>query len=154
MLEKSDDKGYTSEMTPLSDAQMDELMAKMSVADEEVPGDLTEDAITVMLDAVFYVDEEDHKNYAPQRDSLYWRLEEILTGWEAEGVDTTSLLKEFKEIMTKRKEIWHSYGSRDKRWQALCSIYIEIYTDCSKFLVSHCRATNASLCYNSRHGGI
>ena len=114
--------------------------------------DPTDDAISAMLDAVFSV--EEYKNYDVQRDALYWRLEDILTWWAAEGVDITALLKEFKEIMTERKEIWHSHWPGDKRWQALCSIYIEIYTDYSKFLVSHCRTTNASLCYNNRHGGI
>ena len=85
--------------------------------------DPIDDAISAMHDAVF--SDEEYKKCDVQRDALYWRLEDILTWWAAEGVDITALLEEFKEIMTERKEIWHSSGSRDKQlcWQALCSIY-------------------------------
>ena len=55
--------------------------------------DPIDDAISAMLDAVFSV--EEYKNYDVQRDALYWRLEDILTWWAAEGVDITALLKEF-----------------------------------------------------------
>ena len=92
-------------MLALTDAQMDKVIAKMSLADEEAPGDLTEDAISAMLDSVCYTDEQDHKNYASRRSSLYWRLEEILMVWEEKGVDTTSLLKEFIQAMREQRDI-------------------------------------------------
>ena len=69
-------------------------------------GYLTGDAISAVHEAFFFcASAEERELYAPKRYSLYWRLEEMFIEWEQYGIDTASLLSEFIQIMTERRDI-------------------------------------------------